>query len=131
MPVKAEISNTGPFHLNFLTKSETTFLRSSSGIISTLLSTNQRGFSTKASSYLRNSFTMALASATGSTFSSNGAISTKCKRTPVRCKWRKKRWPRPAPSAAPSINPGISAITKLRSLPTRTTPRLGCKVVNG
>ena len=35
------------------------------------------------------------------------------------------------PCDAPSIKPGISAITKLCSRPTRTTPRFGCNVVNG
>ena len=37
----------------------------------------------------------------------------------------------PAPSAAPSIKPGMSATTKLRFSSTRTTPRFGAKVVNG
>ena len=36
----------------------------------------------------------------------------------------------PAPSDAPSIKPGKSATTKLCSGATRTTPKLGCKVVN-
>ena len=36
----------------------------------------------------------------------------------------------PAPSCAPSIRPGMSASTKSLS-PARTTPRLGCSVVNG
>ena len=40
-------------------------------------------------------------------------------------------WPSPAPSAAPSIRPGMSAITKLRFTSTRTTPRCGCRVVKG
>ncbi len=43
----------------------------------------------------------------------------------VRCRWRRNWWPRPAPSAAPSIRPGMSATTKLCSGPTRTTPRFG------
>ena len=29
-------------------------------------------------------------------------------------RWRRNWWPRPAPSAAPSIRPGMSAMTKLR-----------------
>jgi hypothetical protein len=37
---------------------------------------------------------------------------------------------RPLPSAAPSIIPGISAITKIENL-WATIPRFGFKVVNG
>ncbi len=48
----------------------------------------------------------------------------------VRSTWPRKRVPRPAPSCAPSIKPGISARTKSTS-PARMTPRLGCKVVKG
>ena len=39
--------------------------------------------------------------------------------------------PSPWPSCAPSIRPGMSASTKLRSSSTRTTPRCGTSVVNG
>ena len=130
-PVRPEISNTGPFHLNFLIKSLTRLVRSASSNISTLFNTNHRGLLYKFSSYFNNSPTIPLACATISSSSLNGAKSTKCKIIPVRCKCRKKRWPKPAPSAAPSINPGISAMTKLFSEPTLTTPKLGCKVVNG
>ena len=38
--------------------------------------------------------------------------------------------PKPFPSLAPSIKPGISAITK-SILSTFTVPKLGTKVVNG
>ena len=38
----------------------------------------------------------------------------------VRERWRRKRVPSPAPSAAPTIKPGTSAITKLRSALMRT-----------
>ena len=44
--------------------------------------------------------------------------------------WPRKRVPRPAPSDAPSIRPGMSASTK-STLPARTTPRFGCSVVKG
>ena len=37
---------------------------------------------------------------------SSGARSTRCSSRRVRARWRRKRWPRPAPSAAPSISPG-------------------------
>ncbi|MNR40953.1 hypothetical protein D3C85_1592880 [compost metagenome] len=105
--------------------------RSSSGSMSTLFSTSQRGLLYSASSYLRSSSTMARASRTGSTSGSNGAMSTRCSRMPVRDRCLRKRWPRPAPSAAPSIRPGMSAITKLEVSSMRTTPRFGCRVVNG
>ena len=42
--------------------------------------------------------------------------------------WRRNRWPRPLPSAAPSTRPGMSAMTNSvpsRTPPTRTTPRCG------
>lgn len=41
----------------------------------------------------------------------------------------KKRCPRPFPSAAPSIIPGISAITNDLKSRYSTIPRLGFKVV--
>ena len=43
----------------------------------------------------------------------------------MRCKCFKNRMPRPAPSAAPSMSPGISAMTKLRPGPAVTTPKIG------
>ena len=42
---------------------------------------------------------------------------------------RRKSWPRPAPSLAPSMMPGMSAMTKLTPSSTHTTPRLGNRVV--
>ncbi|CFW37456.1 Uncharacterised protein [Bordetella pertussis] len=78
---------------------------------------------------------MALASTTacsmGSASGSGLEISTRCSNTRVRARWRRNRWPRPAPSEAPSIRPGMSATTKLREGEVRTTPRLGCSVVKG
>ena len=47
-----------------------------------------------------------------------------------RSTWPRKRSPRPRPSCAPSIRPGISASTNSFSS-SATTPRLGCSVVKG
>ena len=47
----------------------------------------------------------------------------------VRSIWRKKSWPRPTPSEAPSIRPGISAMTKFWASPRLTTPKTGVIVV--
>ena len=46
------------------------------------------------------------ASSAGLTVSSKGAKSTTCSSRPVRDKCLRKRCPKPAPSAAPSIRPG-------------------------
>ena len=48
----------------------------------------------------------------------------------VRSTWPRKRSPIPAPSAAPSISPGMSATTNSRPL-WRTTPSCGRSVVKG
>ena len=56
--------------------------------------------------------------------------STRCSSTRQRSTWPRKRSPRPAPSCAPSIRPGMSASTNSRPS-ARTTPRPGCSVVNG
>ena len=45
-----------------------------------------------------------------------------------RCTGRKS-WPSPAPSAAPSMMPGMSAMTKETPSSTYITPRLGKRVV--
>ena len=132
-PDKAEIANTGPFHLYSLQKR---FLTASGSVTtSSLFSTNQRGLLYRASSYRRSSSTMARASPTArATASSSGSCddtSTRCNKMRVRVRWRKNKCPRPAPSEAPSINPGISATTKLRASEVRTTPKFGCSVVNG
>ena len=52
------------------------------------------------------SLTIARASRTGSASGSSGAMSTMCSSSRVRCRWRRNWWPRPAPSAAPSMRPG-------------------------
>ena len=57
--------------------------------------------------------------------------SSRCTRTAVRARWRRKRVPSPWPACAPSMRPGTSARTKLVSSSTRTTPRCGTSVVNG
>jgi hypothetical protein len=112
----------GPFQPKRLMKSFTRFSRSSSGTISSLFSTSQRGLSYSDSSYFLNSLTMALASLTGST-PSNGARSTICNNKRRALQMAQELMPRPAPSAAPSIKPGISAMTKLFSC--RHAPRPG------
>ena len=57
--------------------------------------------------------------------------SIKCTSILVLCICLKKSWPKPTPSAAPDINPGISA--KRQPFPSTflTTPKLGIKVVKG
>src|SRR5262245_11589424 len=57
--------------------------------------------------------------------------STTCTSSFVRSRCRRNWWPRPRPRCAPSIKPGTSAITKLRSSFSDTTPRFGVSVVNG
>ena len=89
-------------------------LRSSSGTRSILLSTNQRGLRYSFSSYLRSSPAIDRAPRTGSS-PSGGMQSTRCSNRSVLLKWRRNWWPKPAPSAAPSISPGMSAMTKLCS----------------
>ena len=64
-----------------------------------------------------------------------GAISERSRSTQstrARSTWRKKSCPRPRPSAAPSMSPGMSAMTnsvaspgRADRAPTRTTPRFG------
>ena len=44
--------------------------------------------------------------------------------TRARSMWRRNWWPRPVPSLAPSIRPGMSATTNSVSSSRRTTPRL-------
>ena len=96
-----------------------------SGSRSLLLITSQRGFAASSLLNFFSSATIARASFTGSASGSRGAMSTRCSSTRVRCRCFRKRIPRPAPSAAPSISPGMSAMTKLRCSPTSTTPRFG------
>ncbi len=51
--------------------------------------------------------------------------------TRVRSMWRRKSWPSPTPADAPSIRPGMSAITIVSYSSMVTTPRLGWSVVKG
>ncbi len=60
-----------------------------------------------------------------------GSSSTTRTSTRARVMWRRKRWPRPLPSAAPSTRPGMSATVKSDPSPVRTTPRWGSRVVKG
>ena len=55
--------------------------------------------------------------------------STTCSSRRQRSTWRRKSCPRPTPSLAPSIRPGMSAQTKLAPSPTDTTPSVGTRVV--
>ena len=82
------------------------------------MSTSQRLFFASSGLNFLSSFTIARAPATGSSSGSGGAMSTRCSSSRVRCRCFRNRMPRPAPSAAPSISPGMSAITKLLSGPT-------------
>ena len=56
-------------------------------------------------------------------------ISITCKSSLHLSTWRKNSWPRPTPSPAPSIRPGMSAITNELPSPILTTPKTGVKVV--
>ncbi len=76
------------------------------------------------------SFSMTSRSDSGSRPGSIVAVSITCTSAAQRSTWRRKSWPRPRPSLAPSIRPGTSATVKVVS-PAVTTPRLGTSVVNG
>src|SRR5690606_6873157 len=125
-PVSAEMLNTGPVQPS--ASHSCCFTCSGSGTISSLFRMSQRGFSYRAASYRRSSSTMARASFAAcpirSASGSGDDTSTRCSSTRVRDRWRRNRWPSPAPSEAPSIRPGISAMTKLCEGEVRTTPRL-------
>ena len=103
---------------------------SSSRTKSSLLKTIQRGFPASFSLCCSNSLIITLAFSNGSE-PSTGRISITCNNIRQRSRCFKNCVPKPAPSAAPSIIPGISAITKLRCVSKRTTPKLGTNVVNG
>ena len=57
------------------------------------------------------------------------SCSITCNNSLVLSTWRKNCIPSPTPSLAPSIIPGISAITKLSPLAVFTTPKFGSIVV--
>src|SRR6185369_5065163 len=99
---------------------------SGSSTASALLNTSHLGFAASACSYFFSSAAMTRTSPAGS----SALRSTMCNSSLVRARWRRNWWPRPAPSEAPSISPGMSATTKLAS-PTRTTPSDGLSVVKG
>ncbi len=98
--------------------------------MSILLNTNQRSLLASSELNLANSSMMAFAAIVGS-LPSIGAISIRCNKMLVRDKCLKNLMPSPAPLLAPGTRPGISAITKLRCSSIRTTPKFGCRVVNG
>jgi GTP-binding protein len=126
----AETRNQGWVQFNSATIFSATAWRSSAASMSALFSTSQRGRSS--SSGLNFSSSCSIARTCPATSEpSIGAISTMCSNRLVRATWRRNWIPRPAPSEAPSIRPGMSAITKLWSVPRLTTPKFGCKVVNG
>ena len=88
------------------------------------------GFAATAGSNSRSSSRIISKSSTGSRPDAPDT-STRCTSTFVRSMCRRNRSPRPWPSCAPSISPGTSATTKLRSSLSVTTPRFGMSVVNG
>ena len=63
-----------------------------------------------------------MSSASAGTINSNTALRSMC---------RRKRSPRPRPSLAPSMMPGMSAMTKERPSRYSTIPNWGSIVVNG
>ena len=69
-------------------------------------------------------------SVTGSRPGSTVAQSMTWTSAAQRSTWRRKSWPRPRPSLAPSMRPGTSATVYVVP-PAVTTPRLGTSVVNG
>ena len=78
--------------------------------------------------YFSSSASMVSISSSGSRPSA-AEISTTCKSKRQRSTWRRKAWPSPCPSDAPSIRPGISAARKPCPSPALTTPRFGESVV--
>ncbi len=96
---------------------------------SILFSATRRGRSSSPP-YRDSSFSMMSRSSTGFRPGSMVAVSTTCTSAAQRSMWRRKSWPRPRPSLAPSIRPGTSATVKVVS-PAVTTPRFGTRVVNG
>ena len=62
---------------------------------------------------------------------SSANTSIKCIKIFVLSICLKKSWPKPIPSAAPDINPGISANKQPFPSGFLTTPRFGIRVVKG
>ena len=90
---------------------------------SILFSATRRGRSSRPP-YRVSSFSMMSRSSTGLRPGSMVAVSTTCTSAAQRSMWRRKSWPRPRPSLAPSIRPGTSATVNVVS-PAVTTPRFG------
>ena len=104
--VSAEISNTGPFQRKRRTKSLTLRCALFRRHHVQLVQHQPARLVVQRRVVLLQLRDDGLACATGSTPSSNGAMSTMCSSRRVRCRWRRNWWPRPAPSDAPSIRPG-------------------------
>ena len=97
---------------------------SGSVMMSTLLAATIWGRLARSGLYCSSSALMASKSATGSRPSLPDTSTTWTSRR-QRSMCRRKSWPRPAPSLAPSMMPGMSAMTKDTPSSTHTTPRLG------
>ena len=96
---------------------------------STLFSATRRGRSSSPP-YRPSSFSITSRSSTGFRPGSMVAMSRTWTIAAHRSMWRRKSWPSPRPSLAPSMSPGTSATVNVVS-PAVTTPRLGTRVVNG
>ena len=128
----AEITNHGLVQRSFFTSAAARFFASFGSSRSALLNTSQRGFFASAASYFFSS------SAIARHF--RDRIGVLVERRDVHevqqqvgaLQVAQELVARgPAPSAAPSIRPGMSATTNERLVSTRTTPRFGCSVVKG
>src|SRR3954447_954399 len=96
---------------------------------SILFSTTSRGRSSRPP-YELSSRSITSRSEKGSRPGSRVAVSITWTSAAHRSTCRKKSWPSPLPSLAPSMRPGTSATVKVTS-PAVTTPRFGTSVVNG
>ena len=128
-PLTAEIGNTLiPSGSNSSFNKSITVSLSVSDIASILLAAITCGFSKISLLYFFNSSVIAWISTIGS-LPSTEAPSTIWIITFVRSIWRKNSNPSPTPSDAPSMIPGISAITNPLLPSISTTPRFGFNVV--
>ena len=100
----------------------------SSCIASTLFATIICFLEANFSLYFFNSLFIVLKSSTGF-LPSEPDTSITCSNNLVLSIWRRNCSPSPTPELAPSIIPGISAITKLSPYSVLTTPKFGSSVV--
>jgi hypothetical protein len=105
--------------------------RSSGPIMSILLSTSQRGLSASSGSYLRNSLTIARASRTGSASGSNGDQVDQVQQQAGALQVAQELMPQPGAFGGALDQAGNVGHHEALLGPIRTTPRLGCSVVNG